>query len=1137
MFIGRIHLKGFKSFGGSHEITLSRNFTAIVGPNGSGKSNILDALRWALGDSHPGRLRIVRQQDLLFQGSISLPHAASAEVLVHLSDGERVWGLRRRYSQEDGSTIAVDGRKVRLADLDTIKRDWHFEGDRFAFISQGEVSEVIQQRPLQRRTHLESIFGIDLYRRQREEAAQRLDAASSEMQRLMTLRSELQIRKDTIADPVVRARQAKAIMDVLERERSRLYWIRRARAETLLENILQEIAVLEDQKEAAEFWASGWSRAVNEEGARIQNLARDRGEALGSVSSQRAEIGETRRELFSLGSHLRSTIERKREFSKDLSIEKERLEEIVSRLEGAEADLRRSVEEEKAAVLVFNAEREKWEAYQRSVEEHSDRIRAFREEIAACEAGLESSRAKGGSLGRAILEASGSLSRLVEKEKGARKALDDLEVLLSSIRREEAESGQKHKDAYASYQQAAATMQVLARDLSAVEREIESLRETVFSRVYPSPVQHLLSAVRLGRLEASPRPLADVISCPEYLTPAMESFLGARQFLLFVKNIEEAGLCIEHLKSKSAGRAVFLPLESARKRQSVQGVSMDREGIVGWAADLVEVEKEWETCVLHVIGDLLVVKSFGVGRDLARERFRGPVVTLEGDVFQPGGTVSGGKTAGKPGALEMKRQLSRKEADAERIRLERDNLEKEISRLDLEERKASEDFRRIFEERRRREEDVRLLSEEVASAVREAGHARDRIERILPELASCGRKQLECVTKRDELRHRIQERVDTAQEISLVKVLEERRSRADLAAERLAAADRMHSMIREERDRTLDRVSSLEKGLSETSSAEVLALERLKKLGTDYFRIWEKLGRATSRLESLEKKYSAALSVQNRVLERSSSSAGRLESLSEKIRQSRHRVDSAEVEISESVDMWEDRFPYPGNGNVDTKDYERIRRIVREMEKNLREIGDFDIGVLSEDTSLTERLSFLGEQLSDIGGGIDELRKLIDETDRQAGELFTASLKEIDKRFCSLFQRLFGGGEAHLKLSDEGLVWDAGVDVIARPPGKRPQHLAQLSGGEQSLSAISLLFAAMEVAGVPLAVLDEVDASLDEVNLRRFSDLAREYSQSMQLICMTHRRATMERADLMYGVTMSEPGLSQVVGVRLEDWD
>ncbi|MDO9508139.1 MAG: chromosome segregation SMC family protein [Thermovirgaceae bacterium] len=1137
MFIGRIHLKGFKSFGGSHEIALSRNFTAVVGPNGSGKSNILDALRWALGDGHPGRLRIVRQQDLLFQGSISLPPATSSEVLVHLRDGDRVCGLRRRYSQEDGSTIAVDGSKVRLADLDAIKREWHLEGDRFAFISQGEVSDVIQQRPLQRRTHLESIFGIDLYRRQREEANQRLDAASLEMQRLMTLRSELQIRKETIADSVIRARQAKAIMDVLERERSLLYWIRRARAEAIHDAIRQEIVLIEDRRGTARLWASGWRRAVADEGVRIQNLARDRGEALESVSSQGRHIGEARRELFSLGAVLRGTIERKREFSKDLSIEKDRFGEIDSRREGAEADFKRAAEEEKTAAGAFNAESEKWEAYQRSVEEHSDRIRAFREEVAACEAGLEGARARGSSLGRAVLEASGSLSRVVAKEKEAGRALEDLEVLLSSIRREESEAGQKHRGAYASYQQAAAAKQALLRDLSAVEGEAESLRETVFSRVYPSPVQHLLAAVRLGRLEASPRPLVDVITCPEELTTAMESFLGARQFLLLVRDIEEAGRCIGHLKSKSAGRATFLPFESSKKRQPAQGLSMEREGIVGLAADLVGMEKEWESCVLHVLGDLLVVRSFEVGRDLAREGFRGPIVTLDGDVFQPGGTISGGKAAKAPGALEMKRLLAGKETAADRIRGEQNRLEKEISLLQAEEREASEESRRIFEERKRREEEARVLVSEAAAAGREAGHARERIRKILSELSSCGKEQLAGITKLDELRDRVQERVDTALEVSLVKVLEERRSRADLAAERLGTADRMLSMIGEEKKRALDRISSLEKGLAEASSSAALTLERLKKLGNDYFGIWKNLGRAASRLESLEKRYSAALSVQNRVMERSASSAGRLESLVEKIRQAHHRAESAEAEISESVDMWEERFPYPGNGNVDTRDHDRIRRRVREMEKGLREVGDVDIGVLSEDTSLTERLSFLGEQLRDVGGGIDELRRLIEETDRQAGALFSTSLKKIDKRFCSLFQRLFGGGEAHLKLADEGLAWDTGVDVIARPPGKRPQHLAQLSGGEQSLSAISLLFAAMEVAGVPLAVLDEVDSSLDEVNLRRFSDLAREYSKSMQLICMTHRRATMERADLMYGVTMAEPGLSQVVGVRLEDWD
>jgi len=184
-----------------------------------------------------------------------------------------------------------------------------------------------------------------------------------------------------------------------------------------------------------------------------------------------------------------------------------------------------------------------------------------------------------------------------------------------------------------------------------------------------------------------------------------------------------------------------------------------------------------------------------------------------------------------------------------------------------------------------------------------------------------------------------------------------------------------------------------------------------------------------------------------------------------------------------------------------------------------------------------KRLEFLSRQLEDVGCAMKDLKRFILETDEQAGKLFSESLKRIEKSFSSLFQRLFGGGEAELRLSDGEDPWNAGVEVMARPPGKRPQHLGQLSGGEQSLAAISLLFASMEVAQVPLGILDEVDAALDEVNLRRFSDLAREYSSRMQLVCMTHRRVTMERADVMYGVTLSEPGLSQLVSVKLEDWD
>lgn len=215
---------------------------------------------------------------------------------------------------------------------------------------------------------------------------------------------------------------------------------------------------------------------------------------------------------------------------------------------------------------------------------------------------------------------------------------------------------------------------------------------------------------------------------------------------------------------------------------------------------------------------------------------------------------------------------------------------------------------------------------------------------------------------------------------------------------------------------------------------------------------------------------------------------------------------------------------------------DELRKKIREGDRKIKAFGDVDMGVLSEDRSLKDRLAFMGEQLDDVRAGATELERLIADADRQAYKVFSDALLEVDNRFCKLFQRLFGGGEAHLEMIEGETIWDTGVDVMARPPGKHPQTINQLSGGEQSLAAISLLFASMEVAGCPIAVLDEVDAALDEVNLRRFAELAKEYAKNRQVLAMTHRRVTMERADVLYGVTLSEPGLSQIIGVRLEDW-
>ncbi len=1137
MSIGRIHLKGFKSFGGSHEIALCENFTAVVGPNGCGKSNILDALRWVLGDGNPGRLRILKQGDLLFQGSISLPPAASSEVMIHLREEEKVSTLRRRFSNEEGGILLFEGRRIRLADLDEIKRRWRLEGDRFSFISQGEISEVIQQKPLQRRMHLESLFGIDLYRKQREEAALKLDAAFLELQRIITLQSELLTRKEVIADPVLRAREAKAVIDDLERQKSRLYWIKRARSERAIEGIEAELSDLGAQARAASFWASGWNRAMERLEGTLDSAAGGRSAMAVRLAGLEGDLDGAKKRLYALSTSLAGSLERRRSLQDDLARENEGLTGVRARLEELQEEADLAGEEEKEASRSFQEAENRWEQYRGQVKQRLDAIKALRRERAAGEAALVTARSRARALGLSYLEALDEISGAEERMTASGRELAALKKDLEDKSRAEEEARGVQRDAYAAFQHSAASLQKVSREISALEGQVETLRETAFTRLYPPAVQHLVAASRLGRIDASPRPLADVITCPERLVTALESFLGARQYLLFVKDIDEAGRCIAHLKARSAGRATFLPRESARPRTPAQGIAGDRKGIVGWARDLLGVENEWERCVLHVLGDLLIVEDFDTARDLAREGYRGPAVTLEGDVFQPGGTISGGRVSKGPGVMEIRREIQEKEKTAGDLKAEKARLEGSMAALEREEESASGLLRRLSDERRSLEEKLRLAEAAEGEAGRALSRAEGRKKEVEAALSNCGRDHLEITTRLRELGGDAPEDPDPSGEVELVRALEESRTRAEVAAERSGNAVRLLSMAREELRKAASRWDRSRRELEELERTASSVLKDLSEGGRAYHASWSLLQEALSLSQAMDADHAGALAALELARKRSSLASSRMEGLDLGIRQAEQRLESTRVEVAESIDMWEERFPYPGGDGIDTREYERIRRNVRELERSLREIGDVDLGVLSEDLSLTERLEFLEDQVRDVSTGIEELRRLIDETDRQAGALFLESLKAIDRKFCGLFQRLFGGGEAHLRLSDGDNPWEAGVEVIARPPGKRPQHLAQLSGGEQSLSAISLLFAAMEVAGAPIAVLDEVDASLDEVNLRRFSELAREYSRSMQLICMTHRRATMERADLLYGITMPEPGLSQVVGVRVEDWE
>ncbi len=1136
MYIGRILLKGFKSFGGTHELLLPPGITAIVGPNGSGKSNILDALRWALGETNPSRLRILRQNDLLFHGSPSLPPSSSAEVLIQLRSAGAVCSIRRRWVQDEGSHLFVDGERVRLQDLEDVKRRWKLEGDRFAFIGQGEIAEVIQQRPAQRRAHLETLFGIDLYRKRREDAARRLEDASGEMVRLKTLKAELENRRGTIAPLVVQAQKAKEISERLEKEYRRLYWIKRTRAEGIIKAAQGEIDRLQGEHLNCRFWESGWTRKTESIEKTVPELESRLLELEENIDIAGKKLGAFQKEMFTLAASVREGRSQRLRLESD---QKER-DEILRKREKELEDAIRTVEEALRAEEEIIKEKKRLDDRQEALRLEASRILAKARDLedrksrAEAELGKIKARLfKSGSYFREMREILGENDRtaaMVRAElKKTIREKDRMESRLSDASR-------VHGDAYAACRENAWKLQALRRDIVKMEADVEELQDKLQSRTYPPPLRHLLAAKRLGRLKVELCPVVDAINCPDNLSRAIEAFLGGRQFWVLVEDYEAAGICIEHLKEAGAGRSTFLTLERASPRHPAGKLPLTSEGILGWAAEMLSFEKKWEPALLHILGDLLVVGNYEKAKDVARSKARFPVVTLEGEVINPSGTVTGGAKRSEPGALALGNEISRLKTDLEKARDMRERaIEQEIS-LGEAERRAAQKLEELEKELEQIVRKVGELEKTLARADRESERLKGEIEKASRELEAGGKAFFERVAEIRQIGKSLEElKVPDVDSKDMRK--EQVNSRLELARERSRSARDIESRVRDECERLRRESQSTAKNISDTDDRIDTALQKLGELGVEYFEMkrteWE-LSEKRARLKNSIKRLNASLEAARK---RQDKASERLRSVKGLLSLAGQKKASAEAELSETLEMWEERYPYMGPESVDVTKLDSVKRCVRELEAELRALGEVDMGVLSEDKSLKERLEFLSRQLEDVGCAMKDLKRFILETDEQAGKLFSESLKRIEKSFSSLFQRLFGGGEAELRLSDGEDPWNAGVEVMARPPGKRPQHLGQLSGGEQSLAAISLLFASMEVAQVPLGILDEVDAALDEVNLRRFSDLAREYSSRMQLVCMTHRRVTMERADVMYGVTLSEPGLSQLVSVKLEDWD
>ena len=1115
MSVSSLRLKGFKSFGTQCDFTFSQNFTAIVGPNGSGKSNILDALKWILGEGSQSGLRITRQSDLLFQGSSSSPPALSAEVSLRLTNDNDRANLRRIFTK-DGSSLFLDGKKILLQELDSVKQRFNLEGEGFALIGQGEISQTIHQRPKERRKQLDSLFGIERYREKRDDTLQRLDNAKSEALRIQTLIDELNARRQEISADVEKAVNAQGIIDSLEILRHDYYFVRRYANEKEISDSELQRHILLSRLETLERWLRLWESGLRHYEGKLQENPQNHSynSRLDTLTSKKDSI---QRRAFQLSTQVKGIKSRRGSLLQELDtmrIQKEALSQERERTRSEHENLRLELETKQKEFS------QRGEIFRQSQKE-SQRILEQRKKILDEIAGLKLRKSRNESEISASESQRESLSQEIEILQAENESRQQ-NLSLLTIRKNNLND--KYTQLTFTLQQRAAQIQALRRELSHTESQMSHIT----AGSYPEPVRIILQSAEKNLIRSKPVIVADVFTCssPD-VAEAVEAFLGGRQYWLLVHTMEEAQEGIDFLKKHMAGRATYLALERCRERSRDYRLSF-ADGVIGWAMDLVNVADEWRLALSHIMGDLLIVSDYRTGAEIVRAGAKFPIATSEGDIFATGGTITGGASRNKSGAV-----TSRQKAD---------ELSRKISELSGTLESMTQSERRLRTDAEESESTLQDVISEINTESRSLKAVSKNLERVKTEHAESesrsqklAREIHDMAGKIESLESELSGLPDVTSE-DYDSILAPLRNEIRLLSERLNVTRTLFERVDSEYGKISAGIEKSEQEISTGIETERSSRAELFTLSQDKKRIYREELTLRREIAKHNSEFAGAMRRVEMLRKKFSRSSENVSAMKGNIAQVDAKISHIESECSQLIDLWEEKYPYDINEARDTEGGRELTSSLRKLERELKSLGAYNLGAISEDQSLAERIDFLTDQLDDVNTSANELKALIDDTDSQVERSFTDSMTRIDSRFNELFVRLFGGGEARLILQDGESVWDKGVEIFARPPGKKLQNISQLSGGEQSLTSIALIFATLEAAGSSLAVLDEVDAALDEYNLVRFAELAREYSQRIQIIAMTHRRATMERAGLIYGVTMIEAGLSAVVGIDPENY-
>ncbi len=1182
MYLKALEIQGFKSFPDKTVLTFGEDITAIVGPNGSGKSNISDAIRWVMGEQSTRALRGGKMEDVIFGGTAKRRQTGYAEVSLVLDNTSHLFDMEesevmvtRRYYRSGESEYYINRRSVRLKDVNELFMDTGLGREGYSIIGQGRIDEILSVKSADRREVFEEAAGISRYRHRKEEAERKLERTDENLVRINDKISELELQVEPLREQSEKAKKFLVLRDEL-RGLEISVWLdtlERLRASSIkLEADYQEAARRREEVKVSQEKAYAAAERFSEE-MREKDLEADR--LRFSLQGRQAQANELESAIAVLKNNIQHNLESAQRIRADLEQQ-----------EGREGSLSEQIGQRKSRLAEIEAQlaqgRSDLEAKSREADEAVRSAGTLARELEDLRSQADLGAA-GAAEAKALLSAlAAAAQEVMDRDETVRREAHELEDRLEEAQKEARAAKRRYDSAVEERDAVKNVIQGYQLRMDARKKKWDQTRDAhmklqmeenaLASRIklltemerehegYTKAVKLVMNEAQRGTLQNIRGPVAGLLKVPDRYTVAIETALGGAMQNLVVDREEDGKAVIQYLKRRDGGRATILPVSSIRPGFLRDEADLKKEpGFVGVGDQLISFDPRYKNVFSNLLGRVAVMENLDAAIAAARKyKYSFRIVTLDGQVLNPGGSMTGGSASRSAGILSRANELERLNGQLQDIRLQVAEAVKAATEAERENTAAAYELETAQSQLRQWEDAILKAEGELsqrrtvtAELARQQGVQQEELEQLKSRAA-----QIETDTQ--AARSRIQTlegetaalkseaegkaRGQTEVQERSARIAREAAAltaaQAALEAEReatrsgLTELERLKASMAGDRDQSRALMADYEAknaGFTQEIEEKQAALAALQEESRSQNETIARLNQEKIDLEGQRVKATRESQSLNEELLRTEGEVSRLE----------QKKVSASMEEKQLLDkLWENyelSHEAARQQRVEIESVQKASRRISELKRSISSLGNVNVGAIEEFSRVNERYTYLTDQRDDVDKAKKELEEIIAGITNEMKAIFQREFTTINEAFGQTFLELFGGGKATLELEDPEDILNCGIEIKVQPPGKALKIITLLSGGEKAFVAIALYFAILKVRPTPFVVMDEIEAALDDANVVRFAHYMRTMAERTQFIVITHRRGTMEEADVLYGVTMQEQGVSRMLTINLND--